>query len=84
LAHGLPVVTSDINVISDLILGGKNGFLIPSLSLEDYVTAISKILKNQILYNNLCHNAKITIKEFHSNTSTFEAVQNTWLEALEV
>lgn len=84
LSYGLPVVTSDINDISDLIIEGKNGFLIPSLSLDDYVSALSKILNDQAVYNDLCHNAKITINEFHKNTSTFAAVQNTWQKILEV
>jgi len=78
LAHGLPVVSSDINDISDLVIDGKNGFLIPSLKLEDYADALKKIIENNSLYSSLSSNAQSTVKQFHQRTSTFKAVQNTW------
>lgn len=82
MCFGLPVVTSNINDISNIVKNNENGYLIQSLETNDYFNSLLKILNNQDLYNRLSMNARLSMERFYNEESSFESVQDTWSKIL--
>lgn len=65
LASGTPVITSPYSgVINDLVINGKNGYII-NLNVNDWAEKIIDVINNRILWEKLSYNAKESIKEFN-------------------
>jgi glycosyltransferase involved in cell wall biosynthesis len=60
---GLPVVTTAVGGMSEVIINEKNGILIDSFSIDEIVQGISKILDDENLRNVIIENAKSTIQK---------------------
>jgi glycosyltransferase involved in cell wall biosynthesis len=61
---GIPVVTTDVGAVRDVVLQGKTGF-ITSLSVEDIASAIQALTDNPDMRNNFGEEAKqFTISRF--------------------
>jgi len=69
MAMGLPVITSNICGIQELITNNKSGLLIPPKNPEELAKAIQKLLKNSKLRRKLGKNARKKIqKDFNIKT----------------
>jgi len=67
-AIGKPVVSSDVGGISDMIIDGENGFLIPSENDQDLANKITQLLMDEQLRNLMGKNAKeIAYERCHPN-----------------
>ncbi|MFD2203313.1 glycosyltransferase family 4 protein [Shivajiella indica] len=56
MTYGLPIISSDVGGIPDLIIDGENGFMIPKNSnneLNEYVKAIEIFIKHPDLYKTI-------------------------------
>lgn len=56
MASSVPVVATDVGSLSDLIINGENGFLVPSSSPELLARAILTIVKDEELANKMAKN----------------------------
>lgn len=66
LAAGLPCISFDcVAGPSDLIQDGVNGFLIPEMDTETYLSKLQHLMDNVELRNNMGNQALETAKEFH-------------------
>lgn len=58
-AFGLPVISSNVGGIPDIVTEGKNGYLIDiSGTAEDYANSIQKLIQNPYVYEELMINAR--------------------------
>ncbi len=71
LASGKPVIASKIGGINELIVNGKNGFLVQPGNHEMLAKKIIYLLKNKALLKKMAHNARKNIKKFDIKTNTF-------------
>lgn len=63
MSCGLPVVATNVSGCPDVVSDGVNGFLVPPKSPEMMAEAISKLLDDEALRNELGRNARKTIEE---------------------
>lgn len=56
MAYGLPIITSPIGGIPDLIQNGTNGYLIEPWKFTDYVKNISLMISDEKLYSSISNN----------------------------
>lgn len=82
MSHGIPVVTSDVNDISDVVIHKKNGYLVKSLDCDDYVTSILELLNDKKRYTEFSSNARNSMEDFYKNLSSFNSIQKKWLEVI--
>jgi glycosyltransferase involved in cell wall biosynthesis len=47
MAHGIPIVASDVGGIPDLVIHGKNGFLVPPKNPEELAKHIQILIQNE-------------------------------------
>ena len=55
---GLPIIISDIRGVRDYLTNGKNGFICETWNVNEYVTAINKLMKNKRLRIQMGENNK--------------------------
>lgn len=72
-ALGLPVVTTDVGGIPDLLTDGKTGLLVPDDGVEEMVAAIKRLLNDNDLTSRLSENGRQLAKR-----SSWEEVQPQW------
>lgn len=63
MSCGLPVVATNVSGCPGVVSDGENGILIPAKSPEMMVEAISRLLDDEVLRNDLGRNARKTIEE---------------------
>ncbi len=78
MAYGLPVVVSNVNDLSDVVIDGENGFLIKYGEILDYVERIIHLLKDDESYNRISNNAKTTIQNLCENNYSLETLSKVW------
>jgi glycosyltransferase involved in cell wall biosynthesis len=61
LACGLPVITTPVTGIPEVVEDGKNGFLVPSGDAVALADAITKVVEDPALYQRLCDNARPSV-----------------------
>jgi glycosyltransferase involved in cell wall biosynthesis len=66
MSCGLPVVATNVSGCPDVVSDGENGVLIPAKSPEMMVEAISRLLDDEALRNDLGKNARKTIEEHNT------------------
>ncbi len=66
LASGVPVVASAVGGISDVIISGKTGILVPQKDSSTLAAAIVNLLKNKSLRKQLVRNGKSHVKSNYS------------------
>ena len=65
-ASNVPVITSDVGGVKDIIQEGETGYIIPKGNLEDYVKKLGNLINNKELRNKLSLNGWDYVKEkFH-------------------
>ena len=72
MATGLPVVSTRVGAVSEVIRDGCNGFLVPPKNPNELANAIAMILKNESIGNNLGRQARKTIEIEFSLEKTVE------------
>jgi len=82
MSQGVPVVTSDINDISNIVAHDYNGFLVQSLKKEEYIMNMKKLMSDEILYTDFSNNARKSMEDFHRNFSSFSAIKLKWQEVI--
>ncbi len=76
---GVPVVSSDVGDISDLIINGKNGFLIKDPNnIMEYVKQIDFILSNSVKQQELSKNCNEHVSKLYSH----DKATRVWSEIL--
>jgi glycosyltransferase involved in cell wall biosynthesis len=65
-ASNVPIITSDVGGVKDILLEGKTGFVIKKRDLEDYVKKLGNLINNKELRVELSSNGWNFVKEkFH-------------------
>jgi glycosyltransferase involved in cell wall biosynthesis len=58
-AFGVPVLTTDVGGIADIVSDGENGFMLPiSARGPEYAKLISGIWRDPVRYSELCHSSR--------------------------
>ena len=57
MSHGLPVVSSNVGGVHEIVKNNENGFVVPN-NADDFVKKIKVILENELLYSQMSHASK--------------------------
>lgn len=82
MSLGLPVVSSDINDIPDIVKHGYNGFLANPAKLDEFIEGCRKLLENDALRAKLGRNARNTIEKLYDSDFSEEAQGKLWIKYL--
>lgn len=78
LSQGTPVVTLDIiSGPSEIILDGINGLIVKNRNVLDFAEAMTKMFRNDQLYNHCKQNAQNSVEEFN-----MENISERWHQLL--
>ena len=79
MAYGLPVLTTDVSAIPEVIEDGKNGFITSQNNPKELALKIKEISKltNEELFE-IVKTAQKDVKEISSVDKTMNTVLNTW------
>jgi glycosyltransferase involved in cell wall biosynthesis len=73
MSYGLPIVTTDINGVSDLVQDGIDGLLIKPGDIQGLAHKIIMLLRDEPLRVQLANNARVRIqKEFNVEDKLYE------------
>lgn len=64
MAMGIPVVSTKVGQVPELIKSGENGFIADVEDIDEIVNCSQKILQNESLKNNIVNNAYKTVKKY--------------------
>ncbi|MCG2754090.1 MAG: glycosyltransferase family 4 protein [Desulfobacteraceae bacterium] len=67
MAMGKPIVASDVGGIADLVVDGKNGFLVPAADVEIMVVRINDLLESAEKRKKMGENGKSRAANYSSN-----------------
>lgn len=73
-AMGLPAIVSDINGCNEIIVDGKNGFIIPSKNENALYVAMKEMKNEEQITNQLSMNARLLITERYSQQEVWAAI----------
>ena len=63
MAMGVPVVTSDIAGMSEVVRDGETGLLVPPFEVEPLANALSQLWNDKVLAQRLAENARVLLGE---------------------
>ena len=63
LYFATPVIASNIGGVPDLIEHGKNGFLVNSFEVKDFIIYIDRLIQDRELYHNIADKGRHTVIE---------------------
>jgi hypothetical protein len=63
---GKPVIATDIGGTSEMVINGRNGFLIKSKDVESIVYALRELIENEDLKKKMTANARESVKNKYS------------------
>jgi len=72
MAHGIPVIGSNVGGIPDTIKDGMNGILVEPKNSSEIAEAIQLILKDESFSHTIIQNSKKTVEEFSSQKIALE------------
>jgi len=81
IMYGLPLITRPVGGIPDIVVNGENGFLIKSLSPEEYAEKISHLVVNSDLFKQISTN-NIKKSELFTPEKVRERIYNIYLNVL--
>ncbi|MEH7512318.1 glycosyltransferase family 4 protein [Gottfriedia acidiceleris] len=64
---GLPIISTNVGGIPEVVINNQNGFLVSSKSPEDLFNSLMTLLENKQLYNNMSKNNMLRAKKFDRN-----------------
>jgi glycosyltransferase involved in cell wall biosynthesis len=76
MAMQMPIITTNIGVITDVILDNENGLVIEKDSIEALLKSIEHLIENQKFRESLALNAYLTAKEKYEWKNVFEKYRN--------
>ena len=79
MALGLPVISTDVGGMSQLIENGKDGILVPEHDEDAMVEAIEKLIQDQELALQIARAARKKVEAFD-----WEIVKEEWMKVLDV
>ena len=79
MALGLPVISTDVGGMSQLIENGKDGILVPEHDVDAMVEAIEKLVQDQELALQIAQAARKKVEAFD-----WEIVKEEWMKVLNV
>ena len=82
MSCGLPVISSNVNDIPDIIQHGVNGFLIDPNNTQDFIKACNKLLDNKTLCMEMGTNARLSIEQMFKTDFSEDAQQECWFKFL--
>lgn len=82
MAVGLPVVTTPVGGIPELVEDGRNGFLIRPGNYQDLAESTLRLLKNSQLREELGRNARLRIQQQYSPRRIEEQWETLYVELL--
>jgi len=82
MAHGKPVIASDVPGTTDMIINGETGILFPVGNVDELTQALNKIIRDTQLTQNMGKKAKEKIKEF-SEQKHLERLLNVYHSVLQ-
>jgi glycosyltransferase involved in cell wall biosynthesis len=82
MSCGLPVISSSVNDIPDIIQHGVNGFLIDPNNTQGFIKACNKLLDNKTLYLEMGTNARLSIEQMFKTDFSEDAQQECWFKFL--
>ncbi len=65
-AAGLPVISTDVGGVGDVVLNNKSGFVIPKNNLEIYSEKLQELISNQQLRQEFGHRGQQHVQEMFS------------------
>lgn len=68
MAHGIPIVASDVGGIPDLVIHEKNGFLVPSQNTEELAKCIQILIADEEMRKKMGDEGKKMVLRFNSDT----------------
>jgi glycosyltransferase involved in cell wall biosynthesis len=68
MATGVPIISSDLPVLKEVLRDGENAILVPPSDIDCWVQALEKILKNSCLAKNIGRRAHQDYKENYTWT----------------
>jgi glycosyltransferase involved in cell wall biosynthesis len=74
MAAGLPVVSTNVGGIPDLILNGENGFLVPPGCPQELADSILFLIKNKNLSRTISENNKNKVAKDYSIHAMFQKI----------
>lgn len=80
LACGIPVITTPMTGNPEVVIDDHNGFLIPFENSQKTAEAMKRMLKDKILYANLCRNARPSVEVHFDNKNTVLSLANKFKE----
>lgn len=79
---GLPVVSSSINDIPDIVQHGKNGFLVKPNETKDFISACHSLLDDEALRVHMGSNARSLMQRMFKSDFSEDAQQELWIKYL--
>jgi len=79
MAAGLPIISTPVRAIPDIIENGVNGYIIPAKNPVILAEKINKLLKDRRLYEKMKNNNKQKVKEYYDInvvSQIFEKIYN--------
>jgi glycosyltransferase involved in cell wall biosynthesis len=79
LSCGVPVISTDVGGVSDVLIDGFNGYLVENNNMDDFIKKIKSLNDNRELLKKLSKNASYNIHKKYSWTSigaNFEKLLN--------
>ncbi len=82
MGFGKPVICSDTGAFPEIVTHNYNGLMVEYENIEDFTTALYKLIKNKNLCNHLGKNAKKTIQKKFNFTNTVKYYLEIYFELL--
>ncbi|MGE0550280.1 MAG: glycosyltransferase family 4 protein [Kofleriaceae bacterium] len=80
MASGVPIITSDLPVLQEVLRDGYNALIVPAGSVEHWQAAIERLAREPTLRDHLANNALADLMRAH----TWDARARSVLEALDL
>lgn len=82
-ASNVPVVTTDVGGVKDIVLEGRTGFVVKKGDLEDYVKKLGNLINNKELRTELSSNGWDFVKEKFHYTRLVKDMEELYRKLLE-
>jgi glycosyltransferase involved in cell wall biosynthesis len=81
-AHGLPVIASDIGALSELVMDGKNGLLVPAGDANALGATVKSAFETAGLLETLAQGARLDYETRHNPAMNLKILEGIYRDAL--
>ncbi len=81
LSFGTPVVASDVGGISDIVIDGVTGLLVPEMSVVALAAAVVRILKEPVLAGRLAENGLKHVRDYFGWSGITDRIEAVYCNA---